>query len=189
MNTLPQEAETHDDLKDLIMYLRDGEHKDERAVRTLVNDILQELYPTPTPLHSPDSYHMKEAIKLDRYAIRQIIISELDNISPGDSTKDLNEAIDLLLATIADVIPSLGSSPDEGKLKESGEWHLEQLKAARNDNITADEKKSVINKVLNEFRYKTIDDPKNLIGDAIQNISVEVATLAGAALISDADLR
>lgn len=131
------------------------------------------------------STRYKDSIRLDRDAIRQIISDELDVMKGEPSDKDLNDAIELLISAITDAIPAMGNSPDEGKLKENGRWHLERLRAARNDNIAVAEKRSVINKVLDEFRYKTIDDPKNLIGDAIQNVSVEVATLMGAELISD----
>jgi len=185
MNTLPQEIRTRDELNGIIKYMRDAENKDEIAVRTLINDILQSLYPTRSFMREYQSTRYKDSIRLDRDAIRQIISDELDVMKGEPSDKDLNDAIELLISAITDAIPAMGNSPDEGKLKENGRWHLERLRAARNDNIAVAEKRSVINKVLDEFRYKTIDDPKNLIGDAIQNVSVEVATLMGAELISD----
>ena len=83
MQRTPTQTDPKQDLLLLLRYLRDAEKNDEGDTREILDDLLDSLYPSRTPLHKPAgiiNIDESQAVKLDKNDIRRMIIDEISEL-------------------------------------------------------------------------------------------------------------
>ena len=101
MHRMPAQADPKRDLLSLLRYLRDVEQNDEGDTREILDDLLDNLYPSRTPIHKPAgiiNIDESQAVKLDKNDIRRMIIDEISELflkkeedADGDGDGDLGD--------------------------------------------------------------------------------------------------
>ena len=124
MERMPAQADPKRDLLSLLRYLRDAEKNDEGDTREILDDLLDDLYPSRTPIHKPAGIidiDESKAIKLDKKDIRRIIIDEISGLflkkeedSDGDGDVDLGDVKHSLRAAMSTVDTLQEPSDEEG---------------------------------------------------------------------------
>jgi len=83
MERMPTQADPKQALLSLLRYLRDAEKNDEGDTREILDDLLDSLYPSRTPIHKPAgiiNIDESQAVKLDKSDIRRMIIDEISEL-------------------------------------------------------------------------------------------------------------